>query len=1258
MSKFSSENLSHAEVKALIRVAAIMVYRFIPPKLNKFYNAKEIADYLGDLPNGQTSAMHADLNNLKKALYLKHIRDNLEHSFPGHFEFKRAETKNDIIPELFNKGYQIKWNVQISQSLSYRTDIEQLQKTISESFDLLQNPPVLKTPCKDVEIPRRHPDDTTSSISENLQPVDNAADQKKRGRPSLTQVEVSTRINRLRMKLKYKNSKNANEQINLNQGNVNQGEETIGEKVLKLITEASCYTERINGERCTSLVTGLLIQDLISNCGCSVEKLPLVVGTVITMLFGDVGDEIYASIVKSHNTYALASERTSLLVVLEIRQRFVERTSEKRILYAHLIIDASNKKGKGCVGKIIVYVGLDGIVRQLALRMDTTVTKKAVGSSRITIESLESEIGDGIVWIMGATTDAFGAAVEEAILVMQHIDRRAENIHLTSPHHLERRSTVMPDQVYSYAGRFRSSCVRTCQMHNFERILAQLISTLMGNQGLAYNMTTAQNLYRVNYYWIKFKSMVDALTVESLGGDPDIFNEAPVEIRNLIGSVNATRWLSTERTSDNLLQTLSIPASEKLIDHVCTFFGGKESADWVTAVQYCTCIDSEELSHTMLTFWYLANHAPGAKKGEGAVGCLSVLGFLGSPYHRITLMLIASLYPIHLSWASFSDKPAEIGVKPNCASTRSIEGVRFDRSFLSSMSALTTNWELFLPDAKVFMDKEALRAKKLGLVQTEKEVTDFFNKMIKEGTSNVMSVALKYFFFPALRPGWCILQVVDPYIGPRAASAILVALRKLGLVEFDSNIADETLLTPLEHEFATVTHDDSGTDEDGSDIDGEDEDGREEENKREDDECVMAKRSKRPKRNKRESNLDSVTNTWTIESQTHAAPTIPMAQYEKIIMDGFIDAPVLVSQGIVNAYGLKHKMIIAELLAISRGFLLSHLDERLVDWKLHRHVSKEFWNIFEEYFPYLADSLTVNFQARSITGTPVEQTFCLTATQIRANQSSDTNAKNMNHASSVKGAIAREMRSFVDSYGANNKRSRKHIFRGTESQCSYLRSLTGYGRKLADIVTVNGRITVPTVVNMRAKGKKVMELTHSLPHTRAEMTANAPGGKVKINSASFLQSIQDSTTSKINSWDTMPEPEKDIFDEAAKKMSLAALRKLLRSYFIDNPEMCSKISKMKRGDNSLSPDTLISTIVAHWKATSDTPPNDLLAARAPSAREREISKMQVPKLREILLDFYNGDDEKCAHIKIARKGDFETPDSLIAMMSDVDKMND
>ena len=155
--------------------------------------------------------------------------------------------------------------------------------------------------------------------------------------------------------------------------------------------------------------------------------------------------------------------------------------------------------------------------------------------------------------IMGITTDAFGA-----ILVLRHIDIRASQIYLNNPDIPHRKSLVIPEQVYKCQGNFRETCVRTCQMHNFERILSEIISKLKGSQGLAYDMTSARNLYRVNYCWEKYRAMVNTTTVQSLGGDADLLNTAPVEVRNLLGSVNATKWLSTERTCDKLITALSI----------------------------------------------------------------------------------------------------------------------------------------------------------------------------------------------------------------------------------------------------------------------------------------------------------------------------------------------------------------------------------------------------------------------------------------------------------------------------------------------------------------------------------------------------------------------------------------------------------------------------------------------------------------------------------------------------------------------------
>lgn len=145
----------------------------------------------------------------------------------------------------------------------------------------------------------------------------------------------------------------------------------------------------------------------------------------------------------------MATERTALLVSIDIAKRFTDRESENRILYSYLILDVSSKRGKGCVGKVVTYVSFDGIVRQMALRLDTTVTKKAVGSSKLTIETLQKEIGIGMVWIMGITTDAFGAAVEEAVIVLKHIDQLAMELYMTSPHLLERQSKIVHGLTYT-----------------------------------------------------------------------------------------------------------------------------------------------------------------------------------------------------------------------------------------------------------------------------------------------------------------------------------------------------------------------------------------------------------------------------------------------------------------------------------------------------------------------------------------------------------------------------------------------------------------------------------------------------------------------------------------------------------------------------------------------------------------------------------------------------------------------------------------
>lgn len=113
-----------------------------------------------------------------------------------------------------------------------------------------------------------------------------------------------------------------------------------------------------------------------------------------------------------------------------------------------------------------------------------TVSKKAIGSSNLTIESLKQELQEGIVFIFGGITDAFGAAQDEMIIVMRYIDKQAVKLSSVNKTLLLRQSIVIPGLVYDYGGTFREACTRTCQMHNFERVLVSLLDVLMGNQGL------------------------------------------------------------------------------------------------------------------------------------------------------------------------------------------------------------------------------------------------------------------------------------------------------------------------------------------------------------------------------------------------------------------------------------------------------------------------------------------------------------------------------------------------------------------------------------------------------------------------------------------------------------------------------------------------------------------------------------------------------------------------------------------------------
>ena len=85
-------------------------------------------------------------------------------------------------------------------------------------------------------------------------------------------------------------------------------------------------------------------------------------------------------------------------------------------------------------------------------------------------------------------------------------------------------------------------------------------------------------------------------------------------------------------------------------------------------------------------------------------------------------------------------------------------------------------------------------------------------------------------------------------------------------------------------------------------------------------------------------------------------------------------------------------------------------------------------------------------------------------------------------------------------------------------------------------------------------------------------------------------SVRNSTQATLNSWDNnMPVLEVDKFEVAAKKQSIATLRKILKQYYEGSSEKCKEISKMPRGDSSDAPNSLINLLVVFWRANVADP---------------------------------------------------------------------
>lgn len=274
MIKSSPQILGRTELDECSKAIAVMVHRVRPDRFEKQYNAFEIATYLGQLPQGQLSAYYVKIDTLKKALSNELIRHCLSALLPSKFGFIRSSTRYEIIlcgNSSFRHGYQIKFNESVEETNDLRREINSLRKSLVELYLERENRSSVAIimpqaePRKVLNTPIYASPPTTVSYTQS----DSITTNKKRGRPVLTKEGSDKRVVSLQnqvhcsKKSKLSFEDDGNSDVN----------EVVGRKLLALIQDAGNYSEKINGEECVSIVSGILIQDLISYCGCSVEKI-------------------------------------------------------------------------------------------------------------------------------------------------------------------------------------------------------------------------------------------------------------------------------------------------------------------------------------------------------------------------------------------------------------------------------------------------------------------------------------------------------------------------------------------------------------------------------------------------------------------------------------------------------------------------------------------------------------------------------------------------------------------------------------------------------------------------------------------------------------------------------------------------------------------------------------------------------------------------------------------------------------------------
>jgi hypothetical protein len=538
-----------------------------------------------------------------------------------------------------------------------------------------------------------------------------------------------------------------------------------------LVSKAGVFVNKTGGKAQLSLSTGLHMQDLHVSCGVSYEKMPRVFQGVLSSLLGcDAAlAEEYCALLRSPDTCSAAAEIASALSAKYFHDQFTSRAGETTVLNSHLMLDDSNKGINLSIMPCTVQM-TDGTVALRGLSTVHALTKAHTASSRL-IDSILADVGDeGLSRVFGGTTDAFGAAVATMQEMLQAADTKAANL----PQPLQYQCRSNPTVVLDWSVPFRQLCQFTCLMHAFERIQHDPLDAFLQELGLKNDGATSQLIYAARYFAKKECDVRNALLLIAAGGTAAGVRGTSRKARRYVRQISSARWRSRPEACAQTRDSVNIVAAAPLIARAAELCGGEQSADWQRVRQYARCFDSDDLSHTILTYFVQAHQCT----KESADNCWRIFKFLCTPAHRMSVVVVACLLPMQARWSAFADGQSKL-FAAKTYSTRALELVAFQRGLLEDVYRLKLVGLPALPGAWEFLERETLRAEQLPGLQHTRYIPEFM-EMFAKSADKMWEQALKYCLEPSLKGAPVILHLTCSATAPHFAHALLALLRQDG----------------------------------------------------------------------------------------------------------------------------------------------------------------------------------------------------------------------------------------------------------------------------------------------------------------------------------------------------------------------------------------------------------------------------------------------------------------------------------------------